>query len=104
MEDIDMPPDVLELCDKDEMQKVINSHPGCENDEEPEGLPEQTRTSSETGPKIFSNVDMARIPNQFRRENWRELMPDLVDKIKSIKPQICGEKFYPYKFLSYGEI
>jgi len=31
-------------------------------------------------------------------------MPDLVDKIKSIKPQICGEKFYPYKFLSYGEI
>jgi hypothetical protein len=40
MEDIDMPPDVLELCDKDEMQKVINSHSGCENDEEPEGLPE----------------------------------------------------------------
>jgi hypothetical protein len=57
-----------------------------------------------TGPKIFSNVDMARIPTQFRRGNWQELMPDLVDKIKSIKPEICGEKFYPYKFLSYGKI
>ncbi len=32
-DDIDMPPDILELCDEDEMQKFINSHPGCENDE-----------------------------------------------------------------------
>jgi hypothetical protein len=57
-----------------------------------------------TGPKLFSNVEKARIPNQFIRGNWPELMPDLVDKIKSNKPQICNEKFYPYKFLSFGKI
>jgi len=26
-DDIDTPPDILELCDKDETQKFINSHP-----------------------------------------------------------------------------
>ena len=33
-DDIDMPPNILELCDEDEMKKIINFHPGCENDEE----------------------------------------------------------------------
>ena len=40
-DDVDMPPDILELCNEDEMQQFINSYPGCENDEELESLAEK---------------------------------------------------------------
>ncbi len=81
-----MPPDLLELCNEDEMQKFINSHPGCENDEERESLAEKLGPPQKTDPKRFGEVDMLGIPDQFRPGNLQEIMPDLVSKIEGIKP------------------
>jgi len=86
-DDIDMPPDILELCDEDEMQKFINSHPGCENDEDLESLAEKLEPPQKTDPKLFGDVDMVGIPDQFRPGNWREIMPNLVNDIEDIKPE-----------------
>ena len=69
------------------MQKFINSHPGCENDEELESLAEKLGPPRKTDPKLFGDVDMEGIPDQFRPGNWREIMPDLVSKIEGIKPE-----------------
>jgi hypothetical protein len=86
-DDVDMPPDILELCNEDEMQKFINSHPGCENDEELESLAEKFGPPPKTDPKLFGDVDMVGIPDQFRPGNWREIMLDLVNNIEGIKPE-----------------
>ncbi len=48
------------------MQNFINSHPGCENDEELESLADKVGPPQTTDPKLFGNVDMAGIPDQLR--------------------------------------
>jgi hypothetical protein len=86
-DDVDMPPDILELYNEDKMQKLINSHPGCENDEELESLADKLGPPQKTGPKLFGDVDMVGIPDQFRPGNWQKIMPDLIDKIEGIMPE-----------------
>ena len=69
------------------MQKFINSHPGCENDEELESLAEKFGPPPKTDPKLFGDVDIVGIPDQFRPGHWREIMLDLVNNIEGIKPE-----------------
>ena len=62
-DDVDMPPNILEICDEDEMQNFINSHPGCENDEELESLAEKLEPPQKTDPKLFGDNDMVGTPD-----------------------------------------
>jgi hypothetical protein len=69
------------------MQKFINSHPGCENDEELESLAEKLGPPQKKDPKLFGDVDMVGIPDQFTPGYWREIILYLVSKIEGIKPE-----------------
>jgi len=56
------------------MQKFINSHPGCENDEELESLAEKLGPPQKKDPKLFGDVDMVGIPDQFTPGYWQEII------------------------------
>ena len=80
----DEPLDIMNLVDEDDMQKFLNTYPGCENDddEEEEDLPPPQKSN----PQLFTGHDMNGIPDQFRPGDWRKT--DVLDKIKHLPKHI----------------
>jgi hypothetical protein len=85
--DIDEPLDVMNLCDEDEMQKFLNKHPGCEEDD---FILDPNLPTQKSDPNLFEGYDMNGIPDQFTPGDWRKT--DMIDRLVDVEPEII-EKF-----------
>ena len=84
VDDDEVPLDYMSLCDEQAMQEFLETHPGCERDEEIDLLASRSDLppSVKTDPKLFKDHDMTGIPDNFRPGNWRET--DILKKVSHI--------------------
>jgi hypothetical protein len=81
--DTDQPLDYMELCDENELQTFLNTHPGTEADgEDTHDLP----PPQPSNPELFKDFDMVGIPDQFRPGDWRNT--DIMDRLQNVSPAI----------------
>ena len=81
--DTDQPLDFMNLCDEDDMQAFLNTHPGTEPDEEDTSKLPPPQTSN---PELFKGFDMEGIPDQFRPGDWKTT--DIMDRLQGVTEKI----------------
>jgi len=87
-DDMNMPLDMMNLVDEEEMQKYINEIPETENldkiaeeERNPEGLPPILKTD----PSLYQGYSLEGIPDQFRPGDWRNT--DIMDRLQDVKEE-----------------
>ena len=81
--DQDVPLDIMDLCDPNDMQSFLNEHPGLEVPDEEKEETENLPPLLKTNPDLYKGFSLDGIPDQFRPGDWRE--SDIMDRIKGIK-------------------
>jgi len=81
--DTDLPLDYMELCDENELQTFLNTHPGTEGDDEDTSNLPPPQTSN---PELFKGFDMVGIPDQFRPGDYKTT--DMLDRLDGVTPEI----------------